>query len=309
MDGKESDSWMWKNILRLRANARKHIFYKIGSGQKTSVWYDWWNGNGPLCDIICNNKILEAGFSLEHTVSDMIINGSWTWPVSWLPEFPMLQDVSVPILNSEEDKDVWKTNGDKKVQFNIKSAWEDFRDNGDKVQCHKLVWFSQGVPSHMFIVWMAVNERLQTQDRIMKWNNDINMRCPLCKSCPDSHDHIFFQCQFSQIVWNEFQNKEALRKRPLTWKDTISALTTWFPNKSVNSIVGKLVFGAMVYYLWQERNKRLFTQERRSEKNIIDIITDSVRMRLMGLQVIKTNQVIKVFHRWNVQPTFVNKKP
>ncbi|PWA74890.1 hypothetical protein CTI12_AA247190 [Artemisia annua] len=66
--------------------------------------------------------------------------------------------------------------------FFYKAAWGDLRDNDMEVQWSKLVWYSQGIPSHMFIVWMAVNERLQTQDRIMRWNNDANIRYPLCKN-------------------------------------------------------------------------------------------------------------------------------
>ena len=159
----------------------------------------------------------------------------------------------------------------------------------------------------MFIVWMAVNERLQTQDRIMRWNNDINMRCPLCNNCLDSHDHLFFQCQFSKSVWNEFQGMKALKQKPHTWKDTISAVVTWYPNRSIVSIVGKLVFGAMVYYIWQERNKRLFTKEKRNEKALVEIIKDTIRLRLMSLRYHKTNQVVNVCQRWNVQPIFVNK--
>ena len=106
----------------------------------------------------------------------------------------------------------------------------------------------------------------------MRWNNDVNMRCPFCNNCPDSHDHLLFQCQYSKNVWTEFESMKALKQLPSSWKDTILALVNWFPNKSIVSIVGKLVFGAMVYYIWQERNKRLFSQEKRNEKTLTEII-------------------------------------
>ncbi|GJY77568.1 RNA-directed DNA polymerase, eukaryota, reverse transcriptase zinc-binding domain protein [Tanacetum coccineum] len=273
-----SDSWMWKNLLDLRENVRKHVIFSVRNGQKVSMWYDWWDDNGPLCNIISKEIINDPGLCNESTMDDLI---------------------------HDEDTALWKTKCDKKVKFSTKSVWEDFREDDNEVQWNKLVWFTQCIPSHMFIVWMAINERLQTQDRIMKWKNDTNMRCSLCKKCSDLHDHLFFQCQFSKNIWNDFQLKEALKDRPTNWKETISTLATWFTNNSIVSVVGKLVFGAMVYYIWQERNRRVFTQDRRDEKAIIEIITKSVRMRLMGLKVYKTSQVIKVFERWKIQPVFV----
>ncbi|GJT79954.1 RNA-directed DNA polymerase, eukaryota, reverse transcriptase zinc-binding domain protein [Tanacetum coccineum] len=134
-------------------------------------------------------------------------------------------------LIRDEDTALWKTKCDKKVKFSTKSVWEDFREDDNEAQWNKLVW-------------------------IMKWKNDTNKRCSLCKKCSDLHDHLFFQCQFSKNIWNDFQLKEALKDRPTNWKETVSTLATWFTNNSIVSVVGKLVFGAMVYYIWQERNKR-----------------------------------------------------
>ena len=94
---------MWISLLKLRDKARKHIFYEIGNVHKASMWYDWWNGNGPLCEIIINDKILEAGISLESNVSDMIINCRWKWPSQWINMFPPLQAINVQVLTNKED--------------------------------------------------------------------------------------------------------------------------------------------------------------------------------------------------------------
>ncbi|PWA39418.1 RNA polymerase II large subunit [Artemisia annua] len=107
------------------------------------MWYDWWSDVGPLCDIISNDRILEAGLSLECTVLDMISNCNWNWPSQWVTKFPVLKDINVPVLTNMEDKAVWKTNENKKVDFCIKAAWGDLRDNDMEVQWSKLVWYSQ----------------------------------------------------------------------------------------------------------------------------------------------------------------------
>ncbi|GJV46911.1 alpha/beta hydrolases superfamily protein [Tanacetum coccineum] len=70
-----------------------------------------------------------------------------------------------------------------------------------KVDWRSLVWFSQNIPSHAFVLWMAIQKRLITQDRIYQWNKDNSMKCSLCSSCMDSHDHLFFQCSLSSAIW------------------------------------------------------------------------------------------------------------
>ena len=56
--------------------------------------------------------------------------------------------------------------------------------------------------------------------------------------------------------------------------------------------------GAVVYFIWQERNLRSFGNCERSELEIFRIIVDSVRMRIMGLKLKCTVDVIKASEIW-----------
>ncbi|PWA78109.1 hypothetical protein CTI12_AA217300 [Artemisia annua] len=47
----------------------------------------------------------------------------------------------------------------------------DMHINGDIAGWHKLMWFSQNIPKHAFILWLAVQKKLPTQDNIRKWGN------------------------------------------------------------------------------------------------------------------------------------------
>ncbi|PWA56270.1 glucose-inhibited division family A protein [Artemisia annua] len=47
----------------------------------------------------------------------------------------------------------------------------------------------------------------------------------------------------------------------------------------------RLVFGAAVYYIWQERNFRLFQKNYRSEETVFKVIVDIVRHKLLGLKI------------------------
>ncbi|GJS46645.1 RNA-directed DNA polymerase, eukaryota, reverse transcriptase zinc-binding domain protein [Tanacetum coccineum] len=89
--------------------------------------------------------------------------------------------LNVPVLNGERDKPMWRKNDGKLVDYSTKTAWEYLRTYFAKVEWHKLVWFTQSIPSHMFVVWLAIHERLQTQEKMLKWNKDPNLKCPLCE--------------------------------------------------------------------------------------------------------------------------------
>ena len=54
----------------------------------------------------------------------------------------------------------------------------------------KVIWFSLGVPRFAFIIWLAVNNKLSTGDRMNSWG-----QVQGCLSCGESNeirDHLFF---------------------------------------------------------------------------------------------------------------------
>ena len=56
---------------------------------------------------------------------------------------------------------------------------------------------------------------------------------------------------------------------------------------------------ATVYYVWQERNKRIFSDEMRTEQVLCKIICDEVRSRLVSLKTIKST-VMLAAKEWDV---------
>nr|GEU91504.1 ribonuclease H-like domain-containing protein [Tanacetum cinerariifolium] len=48
---------------------------------------------------------------------------------------------------------------------------------------------------------------------------------------------------------------------------------------------GRLSLAASVYLIWQERNRRIFKEEKRSTKELFSIFKDTIKLRLMSLKV------------------------
>lgn len=98
MEGEKKDSWIWNVLIDLNDKIRPPVIHKPGDGKSTSLWYDRWGDNEPLCNII--PKIYRNAARMENNfcVADMIHNGRWQWPNDWNQLFPELLNVAVPIL-------------------------------------------------------------------------------------------------------------------------------------------------------------------------------------------------------------------
>ncbi|GKA14013.1 hypothetical protein Tco_0693659, partial [Tanacetum coccineum] len=65
-------------------------------------------------------------------------------------------------------------------------------------------------------------------------------------------------------------------------------------NRNIWSIVRRIVLNAAVYFIWQERNHRLFNNEKNDKETIINLIKEITVMKLMGLRVKDSNTVKEV---------------
>lgn len=72
-------------------------------------------------------------------------------------------------------------------------------------------------------------------------------------------------------------------------------------SNSIKDVVSRLTFGSLVYFIWQERNKRHFTSEKRDAQTMATIITECVQLRLSGLKVLNSANVQCVAKDWEVK--------
>ncbi|GKC37655.1 RNA-directed DNA polymerase, eukaryota, reverse transcriptase zinc-binding domain protein, partial [Tanacetum coccineum] len=161
------------------------------------------------------------------------------------------QDLEKLLLNL--DKVLWKSNAGKLGGFSVKNVWTDLSEVRPKVPWYKMVWFSQNIPCHAFISWLAINKKLKTQDKVARWQNIDDLKCSLCNLVQDNHSHLFFNCEFSAKVWNHFKDQMRLDYALDDLYQIISYIVARPINRSIWNIIHRLVIGAVVYFLWQEQ--------------------------------------------------------
>ena len=117
------------------------------------------------------------------------------------------------------------------------------------------------------------------------------MKCALCNEVMDSRPHLFFQCQFADVIWSKVRKMGRFSgvHRELGGIVNIMALCTFKNN--IWHVVNRLVLAATVYYLWEARNYRLFRNEKRKAE-IYRIIISNVKDKLLSLRVRKSKAVL-----------------
>ncbi|GJW79124.1 auxin efflux carrier [Tanacetum coccineum] len=78
------------------------------------------------------------------------------------------------------------------------------------------------------------------------------------------------------------------------------ALMPIMKRRTTNSVVAKLVVAAATYYVWQERNWRLFKKGKRSPDQIVECIKSSVRLKLLSCKLKKSKNGERLARLWDL---------
>ncbi|XP_022040987.1 uncharacterized protein LOC110943552 [Helianthus annuus] len=151
-----------------------------------------------------------------------------------------------------------------------------------------------------------MKRKLLTQDKILSWDlarrKNMNMLCCLlCYANHDSHEHLFFECEFSSQVWFMVRSKVGMDMVSAKWNDIVVCLRDRAKSKSVSDYVTRLLVAASAYFIWQERNARLFKNQMRPPEAVRDIIIQQVRYKLMGAKLKDCANVRRVLGDWDIK--------
>lgn len=102
-------------------------------------------------------------------------------------------------------------------------------------------------------------------------------------------------------VWNKLVNILDQGEFRYEWESIVLKVCSMKCNKNIGSIVRRLVLDACAYHIWQERNERLFTDGQRSWMDLIKVIANEVRFKMLSLKVKQSKQVNDIENKWKVQ--------
>ena len=183
-----------RKLLQLRYRIRPFIIHKVHNGKGTSLWHDSWNSVGPLLPYYGDRIIYDSAIHSNALVPEVIDDGRWNWPIANSAELIDIKNrcANYNLDGSREDCISWTLTSS--GEFTVNSAWNYYRPKKPVANWHYTIWFSQAIRRHAFIVWLAIQDRLVMQDKLLRWGLIDSVSCVFCRTNVEDRNHLFFGC-------------------------------------------------------------------------------------------------------------------
>ncbi|XP_071695288.1 uncharacterized protein [Rutidosis leptorrhynchoides] len=106
------------------------------------------------------------------------------------------------------------------------------------------------------------------------------------------------QCFSANLVWSKMKSLVQIPISSSRWLDVVNLLSPVASKQLARIVVAKIIFSATIYFVWQERNQRLFQSKTRSIEQLVQVITSTVRLKLLSLKFKNSQDVQNMKALW-----------
>ncbi|GKD23870.1 hypothetical protein Tco_1225573 [Tanacetum coccineum] len=100
-------------------------------------------------------------------------------------------------------------------------------------------------------------------------------------------------------VWKKVCTLARMKFKVDTWENLVEELSSNQNSRNVWTVIRNLCLAA-VYYIWQERNVRLFQNNKREANDLTDLMIDELKAKMVYIAVKNSNNVLLAESTWNV---------
>ncbi|KAK4383919.1 hypothetical protein Sango_3108100 [Sesamum angolense] len=181
-------------------------------------------------------------------------------------------------IHNGSDSILWRGGG-----FSTKAVYEFFRNRGPKVGWHSLLLGPCKIPRYSFVLWMAILEKLSTMDK--PWLSHLGGVCVLCGREMETHEHLFFRCNYSRQCIRILKGTVRFTWPNRAWAVDIAWASKRWNGRHIVQAAYRALLAAIVYHIWQERNRRVFQQSMRPSSTIARIVVDEMRQKIISIEL------------------------
>ncbi|XP_074305441.1 uncharacterized protein LOC141640608 [Silene latifolia] len=77
-------------------------------------------------------------------------------------------------------------------------AW--LRPHQNKPNWYETVWCSWNIPKHSLILWLVMNNGINTREKLFRIGCCSSDNCCICEAASETQEHLFFECGYSKII-------------------------------------------------------------------------------------------------------------
>ncbi|XP_024006091.1 uncharacterized protein LOC112082804 [Eutrema salsugineum] len=183
---------------------------------------------GRLIDVVGMSGIISLGVSAYASVASV-----WHTHRRMRHRTAVLNSIEDEIWRAHslhttgEDQALWKA-GDNRFlpKFSSKKTWHNIRVVADQKSWVSAVWFTGTTPKCAFITWLAALNRLTTGEQMLQWNRGVSASCVYCSIPVETRSHLFFECSFSQQIWDDLARGLLGTRHTRNWDEVIEILSS-----------------------------------------------------------------------------------
>ncbi|XP_020243151.1 uncharacterized protein LOC109821371 [Asparagus officinalis] len=149
---------------------------------------------------------------------------------------------------------------------------------------YKTVWDGWHYPKHSFILWLAIHQRLLTQERLCRMRMLDTNTCVLCShQQPETCKHLFFECDYSVNIWNRVMDWLNYKWRSCIWDNVVDWYTLRLKGEGFMKKLKRMALSTSVYAIWQERNQRIFQSIARGPEIVLRSVKFTILSKILNM--------------------------
>uniref|UniRef100_A0A453BYJ9 Reverse transcriptase domain-containing protein n=1 Tax=Aegilops tauschii subsp. strangulata TaxID=200361 RepID=A0A453BYJ9_AEGTS len=257
---------------------------ELGDGSIAAFWTDrWLNGEAPLH---LAPDIFKLARFKKLTVKEALSTARWMQGLQRLDSYEQLcqfvglwEKLQSVNLSYQRDKIKWNitANG----RYSACSAYEiQFLARIEQPGIAR-VWRCKLEGKVKFYMWLLLQNRNWTADRLQARGWPHNDSCRLCDQAPETAAHLTLQCCYARQVWHL-----ALGANGWVQNDGLSttSVSEWWRIFCTHSgatarIEADLTLAAYIaWHLWKERNRRVFEDKELTPRAVVNLISDDIKL-------------------------------
>ena len=183
-----------------------------GKGNTFMFWEDAWDFGGSTQPLSLRyprlySYVLDKKASASEVYGQQDLLSLFYLPLSDRA-YEEFQDLSAKmvlrLLSLDDDKWVYCWGS----EYSAAKYYKHQHQHLDPLPIYRWIWKSACMLKFKFFAWLLLSDRLNTKDLLQRrhWHVTDDCSCVLCVG--NNHEdrmHLFFQCLFSQRVWNYLQ--------------------------------------------------------------------------------------------------------
>lgn len=249
------------------------------------LWEDPWLENRLiLSNYLTDLEIVASRINLNAKVGDFIQSGVICLPRSSVSRINQLWTKArkVKVKSVGGDLTVWCDNGN---GFQIKRLYNFFAgiDTIPRDRWSSKIWTKDISARENLLLWKVIHKAIFTTDKLSLRGVQCGLECVFYSNQNESVDHLFFQCQFVFVLWNEVMTnigrKDACRNAATQWNILLNQTGRKRPRGRLLNFVLK----RFLHTIWRERNAIVFNVGcAKSKDQIRKNIKTEIRERVFG---------------------------